>query len=72
MAGTDFSRRTINRVLIANRGEIACRIMRTLHQQGIGSVAIYSEADQHSLHVSMADQAVCLPWISRKAPTGCF
>ena len=39
--------KSINRVLIANRGEIACRIIRTLNRMGIGSVAVYSDADRH-------------------------
>jgi len=49
-----------NKVLIANRGAIACRIIRTLRQMGIGSVAVYSEADRHSLHVARADEAICI------------
>ena len=50
----------IQRVLVSNRGEIAVRIMRTLRERGIESVAVYSEADAAAPHVFMADQAVCL------------
>src|ERR1700680_4560038 len=48
------------RALIANRGAIACRIIRTLRKMGVRSVAVYSEADRHSLHVEQADEAVCI------------
>ena len=48
----------INRILVANRGEIACRIMRTARQLGYRTVAVYSEADAEARHVSMADAAV--------------
>ena len=48
------------KVLIANRGEIALRIIRTLKEMQIASVAVYSDADRNSLHVRMADEAVCI------------
>jgi propionyl-CoA carboxylase alpha chain len=46
------------RILIANRGEIACRIIKTARRMGIETVAVFSEADRDALHVEMADQAV--------------
>jgi acetyl-CoA carboxylase biotin carboxylase subunit len=49
-----------NKILVANRGEIALRIIRTCKEMGIKSVAVYSKADEESLHVKFADEAVCI------------
>src|SRR5437763_15391016 len=46
------------RILIANRGEIACRVIKTARRMGIETVAVYSDADKDALHVEMADHAV--------------
>ncbi len=50
----------MQKILVANRGEIALRIMRTIHKMGIKSVAVYSDADRRSPHVFFADEAVCI------------
>ena len=58
----------INKLLIANRGEIACRVIKTANAQGIKTVAVYSDADKNALHVQMADEAVYLgPSPSKKS-----
>ena len=48
------------KILIANRGEIACRVIATAHKMGIQTVAVYSEADKEARHVQLADEAVLL------------
>ena len=56
------------KILIANRGEIACRVMATARKMGIQTVAVYSEADKEARHVALADEAVCIgPAASRES-----
>ena len=55
-----MKKRTIGKILIANRGEIALRIMRSAKEMGIATVAVYSEADRNAPFVRAADEAVCI------------
>ncbi len=59
-----MKKREIKKVLIANRGEIACRIIWTCKEMGIKTVVVHSEADRDALHVRFADEAVCIGWPS--------
>jgi acetyl/propionyl-CoA carboxylase alpha subunit len=56
----------MKKILVANRGEIALRVMRSAREMGIKTVAVFSEADRHSPHVRYADEAVCIGPASSK------
>ncbi|XP_036055475.1 propionyl-CoA carboxylase alpha chain, mitochondrial isoform X1 [Onychomys torridus] len=58
--GYDPKEKTFDKILIANRGEIACRVIKTCKKMGIKTVAVHSDVDTSSVHVKMADEAVCV------------
>ena len=58
------------KILIANRGEIACRVIKTAKAMGIKTVAVYSQADRNAMHVEMADYLSLSPYKNRKTPDG--
>src|SRR3979411_1240011 len=59
-ANLQVNKHMFKRILIANRGEIACRVIKTARRMGIQTVAVYSAADRDALHVDMADDAVLI------------
>ena len=59
-AGPRVTRRCSDKVLIANRGEIALRILRACREMGIATVAVHSTADAEAMHVRLADESVCI------------
>ncbi len=61
-----MSNALFDKILIANRGEIACRVIKTAHRLGIKTVAVYSDADRHAQHVQMADEAIYIGASSAK------
>ncbi len=58
-----------SKILIANRGEIACRVIKTARKMGIRTVAVFSDADRDAVHVEMADEAVHLGRRPPRSPT---
>lgn len=68
MCLVDLKMKMIKKILVANRGEIAIRIMRSCQEMGITSVAVFSEADRTAKHVLYADEAYCIgPAASRES-----